>query len=383
MASRTCGKFWILQKRHRYSTWRPMHWSGDFFVSTTMKAAVLPTNFEEVKNVFDMTQNMILEHEAEFLNVPPIDWTASSWTRSTLMHDQVDRKQKYTSTQIPSCVWGRCKSIQKRTKDGMLNRKNFNSPILRELFGIDGELIEFEWHISQDLPHWRSSKSSRKTCKIKTLNLNIMGDRSSSRDEERKFRKVNFELREEILARTLVIRRPRWWKEMVWNSRFHRHRDGGTFQRNWSPSFQGISAVSRGILKIKRWQTYHTLLCGFIEHRTLVSHNSLGKSAQYLRSSFELGVNSSLNGLRIDKSRLWTSSRQKKMSSYWKMWSRKKWTLRCQLPGATIWRLETDCENVSRDLQHWRKKSNLREFVMMPHSREESLLGWATKLLLT
>ena len=43
------------------------------FVSTTMKAAVLPTNFKEVKNLFDMTQRLILEHEAEFLNVTPID----------------------------------------------------------------------------------------------------------------------------------------------------------------------------------------------------------------------------------------------------------------------------------------------------------------------
>ena len=31
----------------------------------------------------------------------------------------------------------------------------------------------------------------------------------------------------------------------------------------------------------KRWHTYHTLQCGFIEHRILVSHNSLSKSVQY------------------------------------------------------------------------------------------------------
>ena len=35
-------------------------------------------------------------------------------------------------------------------------------------------------------------------------------------------------------------------------------------------------------------QRYHILQCGFSEHRTLVSHNSLSKSAQYLRSSFKL-----------------------------------------------------------------------------------------------
>ena len=55
------------------------------------------------------------------------------------MRDQVGRKQKYTSTQIPSCAWERCKSTQKRTKDGMLKWKNFNSLILRE---NDLELME-------------------------------------------------------------------------------------------------------------------------------------------------------------------------------------------------------------------------------------------------
>ena len=47
------------------------------------------TNFEELKNLIDITQRLILEHEAEILNVSPIGWTASSWTRSTLLHDQV------------------------------------------------------------------------------------------------------------------------------------------------------------------------------------------------------------------------------------------------------------------------------------------------------
>ena len=37
--------------------------------------------------------------------------------------------------------------------------------------------------------------------------------------------------------------------------------------------------------------------------------------------------------------------------------------------------LETECENIFRDLKHWRKTSNLLEFVKMRHSREESLLG--------
>ena len=41
----------------------------------------------------------------------------------------------------------------------------------------------------------------------------------------------------------------------------------------------------------------------------------------------QAGVESSLNGLRMKKSRLWRGSQQKKTSSHWKMRNRKKWIL--------------------------------------------------------
>ena len=126
---------------------------------------------------------------------------------------------------------------------------------------------------------------------------------------------------------------------------FHRHRDGETFQRNWTPSIQGHQCYESWNSEKKRWQMYHALQCGFIEHRTLVSHNSLSKSAQHPRKQFQADVKSSLNGLRIKKSRLWRSSRQK------------KWILWCKLQGATLGHLETDCENVFRDMKHWRNSN--------------------------
>ena len=72
------------------------------FVVASMKAAVhlgpnyvenlevfRNTNFEELQNLFDITQKLMLDHQAEILNVTTIDWTALSWERSTLTHDQV------------------------------------------------------------------------------------------------------------------------------------------------------------------------------------------------------------------------------------------------------------------------------------------------------
>ena len=61
----------------------------------------------------------------------------------------------------------------------------------------------------------------------------------------------------------------------------------GRFKETGHPEFKSISALSRGILK-RRWQRNHTLQCGFIELGTLVSRDSLSKSAQYLRSSLKL-----------------------------------------------------------------------------------------------
>ena len=52
------------------------------------------------------------------------------------------------STQIPSYVWENCQIILKRIKDGKNQVEDFRqSNSYRELLGIDGQPIEFEWHI--------------------------------------------------------------------------------------------------------------------------------------------------------------------------------------------------------------------------------------------
>ena len=52
------------------------------------------TNFKVLQNVFDIIQRLILDHQAEILNVTPIDWAVPSWTRYTLTHDQVITRTK-------------------------------------------------------------------------------------------------------------------------------------------------------------------------------------------------------------------------------------------------------------------------------------------------
>ena len=133
------------------------------FMSTTMEAAVhfgpsykeklevhSNTNFEELKNLFDFTQRLILEHQAEILKVPPIDWTAPSLTRSTLTHDQEINWMKtkvhvYWDSVI--CLWKMQEHSEanQRWKDQLEEFRHSNS--YREFFGIDGEPVEFEWNM--------------------------------------------------------------------------------------------------------------------------------------------------------------------------------------------------------------------------------------------
>ena len=54
------------------------------------------------------------------------------------------------------------------------------SPSYKELPGIDGEAVEFEWNISQDLHHCRFIKRSRMICENGTSNLKNSQTESSS-----------------------------------------------------------------------------------------------------------------------------------------------------------------------------------------------------------
>ena len=76
----------------------------ELIVSTTKKASVhlgpnynenlevyRNKNFEELRTLFDITQQLILGENFEILNVSTIEWTHSPWMRSSLVRpsDQV------------------------------------------------------------------------------------------------------------------------------------------------------------------------------------------------------------------------------------------------------------------------------------------------------
>ena len=133
-----------------------------FFMSTTMNAAVhLGPNYADILEVyrntnfeeFDVTQKLILNHQTEILNVNTSESRSPSWTRSTLSHDQT-HDQVITWMNAKVHVYSdSVLCLGKLSDHSEANRRLENqveefhqSNSYRELFGIDGEPIEFEWN---------------------------------------------------------------------------------------------------------------------------------------------------------------------------------------------------------------------------------------------
>ena len=57
------------------------------------------TNFEKLKTLFDITQQLILGQNVEILKVSTIEWTHSPWMRSSLVRPS-DQVGESTSTRL-------------------------------------------------------------------------------------------------------------------------------------------------------------------------------------------------------------------------------------------------------------------------------------------
>ena len=254
------------------------------------------TNFEELKNLFDITKRLILGYEARILNVSTIDWKVSPWT---VYSDSVLCLEKMQEQSEANQRWNaQLEEFQQ-------------SNSYRELFGIDGEPIEFEWNIYPG----RASLEI-----LQRIQKNLQDENIGPEHFEGRI----------IFMST--------FNDIDWTKNGHSENCDSNSEHQ---------CFERGILKKKRWQMYHTLQCGFIEHRTLVSHDSLSKSVQ-------AGVKSWLSGFRVKKKKestvekfaakendqLLKNVKPQEVNFLW-----------CKLQGATIGHLETDCENVCETLE--------------------------------
>ena len=226
------------------------------FKSTTMKAAIhlrpncvenlevyRNTNFEELENLFDITQKVILDHHLEILNVKTIEWTSPSWTRSTLSHDQVITWTK-AKVRVHSELGENVRSFRSESKMGessnVISTVRFLQKITLCWWRTNWVRVEYfpRTYVIENSP-----EDPGRLARSKILNLRILKIESSSGQcsmtsflglgDEKKW------------YGTLSCTRERKWdstaKQVV-----------KRFKQTGHPVFKSISALSRGILKRKK-----------------------------------------------------------------------------------------------------------------------------------
>ena len=174
-------------------------------------------------------------------------------------------------------------------KMGRSSGKNSKCPLLMENYWESMEKqLNSSGMSSQDRRHCRFFKNSRMICKSGTLNLKnsqigssscqfstILTGQGKGSDEicisnsEKKAKNAR-----EVPSRRKV--------------EFHSFTGSTAIQGNWSPSLHKCQCTELWNSENVERKRNHTLQCGCFKHRTLVPNLSFCKSAQYLRSSFEL-----------------------------------------------------------------------------------------------
>ena len=189
----------------------------------------------------------------------------------------------------------------------------------RELFGIDGEPIEFEWHISQGLLHWRSSKRSKKICRIKTLNFQgwiIFMSMFNDIDWTKKGHSEKcISNSEQVKNYAKRFSRGHWsflpsGDEEKWYGTLNYAPEGKcdsiATEIVGHPLIKGISDLSRGILRKKKVADVpYTYADSSIQNSCFARFTEQISSVS--TEQYQAGVKSSLKGLRIKKSRSWRS----------------------------------------------------------------------------
>ena len=111
-----------------------------------------------LRQMFEISEQLILEHSDEIFGVFLISWESSPWKRLSLVNDakvyvfsdSVLRLGKMNQNPTSNTVWERqLEWFKDSSQYGTLDT-------------IDGEPMELEWNISQDSLHWSLSREVQK-----------------------------------------------------------------------------------------------------------------------------------------------------------------------------------------------------------------------------
>ena len=118
-----------------------------------------------LKQMFDMSEKLIVGQSDEIFGVSQISWESSPWKQLSLVNDEevigLSHAKVYVFSDSVLCLG---KVNQNPTSNTVWERQLGwfkDSSQYRTLDIIDGEPMEFEWNISQDSPHCSSATSPR------------------------------------------------------------------------------------------------------------------------------------------------------------------------------------------------------------------------------
>ena len=147
------------------------------FMSSTLQASVFMAknysdNWHSIKNtedltmkqMFDISEKLIVGQSDEIVGVTPINWEDSPWRQLSLVGDEqvisLLHAKVYVFSDSVLCFGKMNENPQSNFawEDRLTWFKS--SSVCRALDRIDGEPMEFEWNISQDSPYCSSATKS-------------------------------------------------------------------------------------------------------------------------------------------------------------------------------------------------------------------------------
>ena len=147
--------------------------------NTENVAVFKSVHVEEITNLFRTTKILVLEHSEEFLDVKVIDSNDPSWKKQKISHTQVIKWTK-AKVHVHSDMVLRLRELSalpdaaERWKGQLMDFQTTVSN--QDLYGIDGDPIEFEWNILPGLTSLamlRKVQDHLQNSNIKPENLEI------------------------------------------------------------------------------------------------------------------------------------------------------------------------------------------------------------------
>ena len=121
-----------------------------------------------MKQMFDISEKLIVGQSDEIYGVTPINWEDSSWKHLSLIGDEevisLSNTKVYVFSDSVLCLGRMNENPQSNYawEDRLTWFKS--SSEYKTLDTVDGEPMEFEWNISRDSPHCSSATKSKSSC---------------------------------------------------------------------------------------------------------------------------------------------------------------------------------------------------------------------------